>query len=63
MMADEMTLHAEVYEQVSADVDERVNANPQDWWRVKDVAKMYCEYYCILQQGRTKIPQTAWTHY
>ena len=50
MMAGEMTLHSEVYEQVYRDVVERIEFDPDNWWSVKDVAKLYCDYYCKLQE-------------
>lgn len=45
MIAGDSAMQAEIIKDVENEVIERINAEPNNWWKVKDVAELYCKYY------------------
>ena len=45
MLAGDSALQDEVWQKLWLDVNERIKAEPQNWWNVRDVAELYSHYY------------------
>lgn len=44
-IAGDASIQAEIIQRVKADVDNRIQLSPQQWWSVKDVAELYQRHY------------------
>jgi hypothetical protein len=47
-------LHDEIYQGVSAEVQARIEYDPDDWWAVKDVAELYARHYNEVKSKRAE---------
>jgi hypothetical protein len=54
MVAGDSSMQAEIIQNVQADVSKRIEAEPQNWWNVKDVAELYSYYYDIARFTRAE---------
>lgn len=45
MVAGDSSMQAEIIQNVRNDVQDRINKEPENWWRVQDVANLYSKYY------------------
>ena len=52
MVADDILVHAELHQDVLRIVNERVVKEPQNWWKVSDVAELYSQAYSKLRRKR-----------
>lgn len=54
MVAGDSSLQTEILESVRRDVQARVEAEPNNWWKVGDIAELYAHYYCTVRQKRSE---------
>lgn len=45
MVADDISVHAAIHQEILGVVNERIQKEPQNWWKVKDIADLYCQSY------------------
>jgi 20S proteasome alpha/beta subunit len=50
----DMTLQYEIYQEVNKTVRDRVDAEPKNWWRVRDVANLYSHHYADWRRRRSE---------
>ncbi len=49
MVADDIVVHTEIHQEVFKSVSVRIEKEPQNWWKVKDVADLYSQFYIQLR--------------
>lgn len=49
MIAGDIAVHAEIFSEVNPIIGDRIRQEPNNWWTVKDVADLYCQYYAKLK--------------
>ena len=54
MVAGDIAVQAEVFQYVSGVVTERVKTEPENWWKVSDVAELYSRAYVDLRLKRAE---------
>lgn len=54
MMAGDSSVQAEILSDVYRHVTDRVKADPNNWWMVKDVAELYSHYYGRVKGNRAE---------
>lgn len=45
MVAGDSSIQSEITQRAYADVSKRIQAEPKNWWNIRDVAELYNEYY------------------
>jgi len=50
MVADDILIHAELYQYVLGVVNDRISKEPDNWLRVSDIADLYSDFYSQLRQ-------------
>jgi 20S proteasome alpha/beta subunit len=55
-VAGDYALQVEIFQNVRSDVDRRIQNEPDNWWKVSDVADLYSHYY---KQVKLKRAETA----
>jgi hypothetical protein len=55
MAAGDAALQSEIIRKVAADVQRRVETEPQNWWSVSDVADLYSRYYGDMKVRRSEV--------
>src|SRR5215510_517757 len=54
MIAGDTALQTEILIELTAEVTRRVQANPQDWLNVKDVAELYSQFYSDIHRKKAE---------
>ena len=54
MIAGDIPLQTEILIELTAEVNRRIKANPQDWLNVKDVADLYSHYYSDIRRRKAE---------
>ena len=54
MVADDILLHTEVFDKVKRPVLERIIKEPDNWWKVEDVADLYSRFYVQVKSMRAE---------
>jgi len=49
MVADDIAVHTVIHQEVSKIVSSRIESEPQNWWKVKDIADLYSQSYIQLK--------------
>lgn len=47
--ADDISVQNMIFQDVYKVVNDRIKAEPNNWWKVKDVAELYSDHYCKLK--------------
>ena len=54
MVAGDSSLQVEILQAVGKDVKTRIEAEPTNWWMVKDAAELYSQHYCEIRCKRSQ---------
>jgi hypothetical protein len=54
MTAGDSSLQTEIISRISLDVVARIDADPKNWWHVKDVADLYARHYSAVKRERSE---------
>lgn len=54
MFAGDASLQSEIFQLIDRDVKARVEAEPKNWWTVRDVADLYSKYYAEIRVRRSE---------
>ena len=54
MTAGDSSLHSEIYQGVFGIVTNRIEKEPDNWWKVKDVVDLYVNYYNYIKLSRAE---------
>jgi hypothetical protein len=55
LAAGDSAIHTEIWQRVAADVNKRIQLEPDNWWKVLDVAGLYTRYYNEARLRRAEV--------